>query len=175
MKKWIGYMVLGLMIAGTFFGQESVAETTGSAADGQSAKQRKPKNPNQHKTHQKSHKLSPEQQENRQAIIKLGDAARVETDPVKKEELVGQLRVKLNDMFNNMHAMHQKRLEKATKELEQLKQRMTEAEQNREQRIDEQVQRILSGESFRKPEGPGGKGARPEGGASKKRQGAASE
>ncbi len=109
-------------------------------------------------------KLSKEQRqgmrEQRQAIMKLGEAARNETDPVKKEALVAGLRVKLNEVADTMHEAHQKRLEKAAKDLEKLKERIADADKNRDQMIEEQVQKVLAGEPLRKPKSGGSEGER---------------
>ncbi len=89
----------------------------------------------------------------REAVMKLGEAARNETDPVKKEALTDQLRAELNKAADKMHAHHSDRLRKAEKKLDQLRVRMEEAEANRDQMIEKQVERILSGKKPVPPEG----------------------
>jgi septal ring factor EnvC (AmiA/AmiB activator) len=93
-----------------------------------------------------------------EGLMKLGEAARNETDPAKKEALIGQLRTKLTEDADKMLIEQKKRLEKAEKEVPKLKKRMEEFEKNKSARIEEQIQRILTGESPKKPEGK-----RPEG------------
>ncbi|MDK2964058.1 MAG: hypothetical protein PWQ29_1452 [Verrucomicrobiota bacterium] len=92
----------------------------------------------------------------RDEIMRLGEAARNETDPVKKEKLVGELRSKLSIVDDQIHEMHQARLEQAEQELAKLREKMEQAEENREQRIDNMVERILSKE----PMGPRDEGGR---------------
>ena len=89
----------------------------------------------------------------REEIMKLGEAARNETDPVKKEELIGQLRAKLTEAADKMQAEMQKRLDQAEKELPKLRERMADAEKNKTARIEEQLQKILAGEPLKGPEG----------------------
>jgi chromosome segregation ATPase len=89
----------------------------------------------------------------REEIRSIGEAARNETDPVKKEAQVAQLRAKLNEAADQMQADAKKRLEKAEQEIPKLKERMAEFEANRAVRIEEQIKRILAGEPLRGPEG----------------------
>jgi CRISPR/Cas system CSM-associated protein Csm2 small subunit len=89
----------------------------------------------------------------RAEIMKLGEAARNETDPVKKEARIAELRARLTEMDDRMQQEFKKRVEQAEKELPKLKAKLAEAEKNRAARIEEQVQRILAGESLRRPEG----------------------
>jgi hypothetical protein len=85
-------------------------------------------------------------------LMKLGESARNETDPVKKEALVGQLRAKLTEIADKMHAEAKKRFEQAEKELPKLKERMDDAEKNKAARVEQQVQRILAGEPLERPD-----------------------
>ena len=48
-----------------------------------------------------------------EAIRDLAEAARLETDPAKKAELVAQLRTKLGDLGDRMQANQEKRLAQA--------------------------------------------------------------
>jgi len=101
--------------------------------------------------------LSPEKMEKMKAqheeLMKIGEAARNEPDPVKKEILVGQLRAKLTEIADKMQIEAKKRLEQAEKELPKLRERMIDAEKNKSTRIEEQVQRILAGEPLTPFEG----------------------
>jgi uncharacterized protein YPO0396 len=110
---------------------------------------------------------NPEQMEKmkaqRDALMKLGEAARNETDPAKKEALVAQLRAKVTEMNEKMLAELKKRVEQADQEMPKLKERLADAEENKATRIEEQVQRILKGEPIKRPEGK-----RPEGASLKK-------
>jgi hypothetical protein len=114
--------------------------------------------------------LSPEQvakmekmKAQHEVLMKLGEAARNETDPVKKEALVAEIRTKVTEMVEKGQAEMKNRLEKAEQELPKLNARMAEAEKNKADRIEKQVQRILAGESFK-----GSDGKRPEGAPLKK-------
>ena len=89
---------------------------------------------------------------NHKAIRELGDAARAETDAAKKAELVVQLRAKLVEVADRMQANQEKRLAQAEERLSGLKAKIEEAKANRATLIDEQVQRILSGERPQRPE-----------------------
>ena len=80
------------------------------------------------------------------AIRELGEAARAETDEAKKAELVSQLRVKLGEVADRMQAHQEQRLDQAEERLADLKAKIEEGKANRDSRIEEQVQRILSGE-----------------------------
>lgn len=109
--------------------------------------------------------LSPEKMEKMKAqheeLMRLGEAARNETDPAKKEELVGQLRAKLTEIADKMQAEAKKRLEQAEKEMPKLRERLADAEKNKSARIEEQLQRILAGQPLEMP------GKRPELGGGK--------
>jgi hypothetical protein len=85
-----------------------------------------------------------------EALMKLGEAARNETDPVKKEALVAELRAKVTEGMEKMLADQKKRLAQAEADLPKLRERLADAEKNKTARIDEQVQRILSGEPMMK-------------------------
>ena len=86
------------------------------------------------------------------AIRELGEAARAETDEAKKAELVGQLRAKLGEVADRMQAHQEQRLAQAEERLANLKAKIEEGKTNRDSRIEEQVQRILSGERPRRPD-----------------------
>jgi hypothetical protein len=172
MKKWMNYvMVIGLT-AGTAsaawwpFGRDKNEEQAApSAAAPEMQRMHRPAGPGDRQRPQ----MSPEQMEKmraqHEAIRSLGEAARNETDPAKKEELVGQLRTKLTEISGNMQAEGLKRLEKAEQDILRLKERMEEFDANKSARIEEQIQRILSGEPLRGPDGerPQGAGFRREG------------
>jgi hypothetical protein len=177
MKKWMNYiMVIGLTAGSASaawwpFGSDKkdevvpavpVVEAVPAPAHGMPRIQR-PEGQGERQRPQ----ITPEQMEKMKAqheeLMKLGEAARKETDPAKKEILVGQLRVKLTEVADKMQAEGKKRLEQAEKELPRLREKLAEAEKNKAARIEEQVQRILAGEPLKKPEGK-----RPEGAELKK-------
>lgn len=136
----------------------AVMETPGPVRQRQNMQEREPagERVRQHATPEQMERARAQQAE----VMKLGAAARAETDPAKKEILVGQLRVKLNEIADRTQQMHQKRLEEAGRDLSTLKERAAESRKNREQRIEEQVQRILAGQppgqlGAKRPEPPG--------------------
>jgi hypothetical protein len=105
--------------------------------------------------------INPEQREKMKAhheeVMKLGEAIRNEADPAKKEALTADLRAKVTAMVDRMLAEQAKRMEQAEKELPKLKERLAKAQKDKAARIEEQVQRIISGEM---PKGPGGEPSR---------------
>ncbi len=91
----------------------------------------------------------------RDALMKLGEAARNETDPAKKEALIAQIRAKVTEGFDMMQAESKKRLDQAEKEMPKIKEKMAEFEKNKAARIEERVQQIVAGEPMKRPEGKG--------------------
>ena len=94
--------------------------------------------------------MSPEMREQmkatHEAIRDLAGAIRVETDEAKKAELTEKLRAKLGEVADRMEMVQTKRLAQAEERLAALKQKIEEGKANRDARIEEQLQRILSGE-----------------------------
>lgn len=99
---------------------------------------------------------SPETRAEFQEIRQLGEAARKEADEAKKAEIVAQLREKLNVSAEQMQKRQEKRLaemearvarqqETLTKRLDALKAVLANSQAHRAEWIDEQVERILSG------------------------------
>jgi hypothetical protein len=86
-------------------------------------------------------------------VHQLAEAARAEAEPVKKEELVGQLRAKLTEGAKRMQAEFSKRLEQAEKDVAKMRERLDEGEKNMSARVEEHLQKILSGD---RPEHPRG-------------------
>ena len=99
----------------------------------------------------------------REEIMKLGEAARNETDPAKKDALVAELRAKLTEIADKMQAEAKKRIAQAGEETGKLQQKVADYEKNKPARIEEQVQRILAGQSPYPSEGK-----RPDGASLKK-------
>ncbi len=104
------------------------------------------------------------------AIRELGRAARAETDETKKKEAVEQLRAKLGEVADRIQAHQEERLAQAEERLGELKARIEDGKVRRGERIDEQIDQILSGERPPNPEAfkdfpyaKGGKGPRPGG------------
>ncbi len=85
-------------------------------------------------------------------IRDLAGAARIETDEAKKAELVARLRAKLGEVADLMQAKQEQRLAQAEERLAGLKERIEYAKTHREEMLDEQVQRVLSGERPRRPD-----------------------
>ena len=93
---------------------------------------------------------------NFQEMQKLVDAARAEADPAKKAVLVDQLRAKLTEGAERMHAGFNERLKRAEVEVEKMKQRLAEEVKNKDKKVEEQLRRLLAGEKFKRPmEGKG--------------------
>lgn len=94
--------------------------------------------------------MSPEMMEQmraeHRAIRTLGEAARAETDETKKAELVSQLRAKLGEVAGLMQKKQEERLAQAEERLAGLKAKIEAGKTERDSRIEEQIQRILSGE-----------------------------
>ena len=86
------------------------------------------------------------------AIRELGEAARAETDPAKKEELVAQLRTKLGEVGDLMQKKWEERLAQAEERISSLKEKVEYSKANRDALIEEHVQRILSGEKPQRPD-----------------------
>lgn len=157
MKKWmmtwllIGLTALSASAAWWPFGQEAEANEDGPPPP----RSERFRSQMEDRDGERPPHLSPEQREEmkaqRKAIMDLGEAARTETDPAKKEELIAQLRAELSKVADKMQETHERRLEQAEKELGKLRARMDEAQANRDQLIEKQIKRILSGE---KPEPP---------------------
>lgn len=102
-------------------------------------------------------------------IKQMGKAIRDETDEAKKAELIADLRVKLNDIADQMQAKGEDRLAKAEQRLEKLKSKIEESKANRDEMIDEKIERIISGKGFnhqdtdafkKHPYAKGGRGGR---------------
>ena len=173
MKKWMNYIVVVGLTAGTAsaalwpFGSDKkieqapatlvkVAPATPAvqtpAAAPEAAHMQRPEGKGERHV-----QLSPEQKEKMKArheeLKNLGDAARNETAPAKKEALVGQLRAKLTAMADERQAEMKKRIDNAEIEMPKLKERMAEAEKNKSDNIEKQIQRILAGEPIERPEG----------------------
>ena len=85
-------------------------------------------------------------------IRDLAGAARIETDEAKKAEIVARLRAKLGEVADLMQVKQEQRLAQAEERLAGLKERIEYAKTHREEMLDEQVQRVLSGERPQRPE-----------------------
>lgn len=183
MKKWMTMILIGVITAGLAVAEEAKVpwykKMFGKSADEQTQVIPPPPAapaPAPEMMRMQRHEgmdgkqrpqLSPEQVEKmkaqHEALMKLGDMARNETDPVKKEALVAELRAKVTELIEKAQAEAKTRLEKAEQELPKLKEKIAEAEKNKADRIEKQVQRILAGEPPKRPEGK-----RPEGAPLKK-------
>lgn len=79
-------------------------------------------------------------------LRKLGQAARNEADPVKKEALISELRGKLTAGAERMQVEFRKRVEKAEADIVKMRKRLEEGEKNLSNRVEGHLKRILSGE-----------------------------
>jgi TolA-binding protein len=171
MKKWMSYILAVGLMAGAAsaalwpFSSDKKEGQTPSASV--AAPEVSPIQRSEDKGKQRK-QLSPEQVEKMKAryeeLNKLGEAARNEPDPAKKELLVGLLRAKLTQMADERQAEIKKRIDSAEKELPKLKERLTQSEKNKSSNIEKKIQRILAGELIeppkRDPKKAGQKGAK---------------
>jgi len=163
MKKWMSYIAVVGLTAGTasavwpFGSDKKAAEQAPAVQAPMEAPEMSHMQRPEGKGEGRRSQMSPEQKEKRKAqheeLKKLGEAARNETDPAKKDVLVGQLRTKLTEMADERQAGMKKRIDSAEKEMPKLKERMAEAEKNKSANVEKQVQRILAGEPLERPEG----------------------
>ena len=182
MKKWMSTILIVGLTAGVVsaawwpFGSDKKEEekppaveqprgTRSEAKHGRSSGARQRQKPTEGEQRAKMEKMRAE----RMATHKLAEAARNETDPVKKEQLIGQLREKLTAGADKMQAEFRKRLKKAEAEVGKMQARLADAETNREQRVEESLQKLLAGEPLERPKG------KRQGGAEFRKPGKASE
>jgi len=85
-------------------------------------------------------------------IKALGEAARSVTNEAAKAEIVAQLRAKLAEVADRMQAHQEQRLAQAEEHLASLKAKIEDSKTNRDKLIEEQVQRVLSGEKPQRPD-----------------------
>jgi hypothetical protein len=166
MKKWMMMVLIGAITTGIASAEEAKApwykRLFGMSADEQAqvvppAPAPAKEMPRMQRPGGKHMQATPEQMEKmkaqRDALMKLGEAARNETDPAKKEALVAEIRAKVTEMNEKILAELKKRVAQADQEMPKLKERLADAEKNKATRIEEQVQRILKGEPIKRPEG----------------------
>ena len=100
--------------------------------------------------------MTPEMREqmkaDHEAIRDLVGAYRLETDEAKKAELVVQIRARLGAIADRMQTLQAQRLSQAEERLADLKKKIEDAKANRDSLIDEQLQRVLSGERPERPD-----------------------
>lgn len=160
MKKWMIYVLIGLLAAGTAFAEEGRPfwkfwRSRAPAAEQAPAEQSRPE-PGMMRGAQHGEQrgvMTPERREKmeqfkaqREEVEKLVAAARAETDEVKKQELISQLRAKLTENAAKMHEAFRARLEKAQTEVAKLQKQLADAEKNKDQKIEEHLQKLLAGE-----------------------------
>ena len=168
MKKYLMTFLTMALAAGTAFAQEGgpgpngppdqpgTAGMNGPPGNGQPARGADQSRPGE--------AMSPEMQNqmraDQRAIAQLGEAARAATDPAEKAKIVEQLRAKLNEIASRVQTHHEERIAQAEKYLENLRDNLQKEKDNRAGQIEEQIQRILSGELPRQPpDQSGGPGA----------------
>ena len=168
MKKWMMIILAGIITAGSgsaaiwpFGSKEKEEAPAVASSEVQSGeKHRNPPQGAREGMQRKRSKISEEQRAkmkaNFQEMQKLVDAARAEADPAKKAVLVDQLRAKLTEGAERMHAGFNERLKRAEVEVEKMKQRLAEEVKNKDKKVEEQLRRLLAGEKFKRPmEGKG--------------------
>jgi hypothetical protein len=167
MKKWIVSILMVVFVAGNSsaawwpFGSDKQDEEPFKT---EQVRQRQQGDHMERKKDQYRQKMSEEQRAKKKAeykaIHRLAENARLVIDPAKKAELTGQLRVKLTENAERKQEEFRKRLEKAEADVVKMRERLEKGEADMEQRIEEHLQELLSGE---KPERRGGKGKGVEG------------
>lgn len=160
MKKWIVYVLMSSFAAGFAVAEDNspwwkLGKGNKDSVETPAPEQPKPARPmegrsDMKKQQQRRGQMTQEQRGKMkahfQAVQTLADQARNEVDPVKKEELIAQLRAKLTDGAEKMQNEFRKRLEVAEVEVKKMKKRLAEQEKGLEKRVEEQLQRLLSGE-----------------------------
>jgi gas vesicle protein len=173
MKKWLVYVLMGVFAAGISVAEDKAPwwklglggnddEQMEEPAPHPSHGDRKMMHEGRSDMRQRRPKMSDEQRAKIkaefEAIHSLAEAARNETDPVKKAELTDQLRTKLTEGAERMQAEFRKRLEKAEAGVEKMRERLEQGEKDMSKRVEEHLQKLLSGEPM---EHKGFKGERP--------------
>lgn len=158
MKKTLLMIALAALAAGPAFAQEEGQDSPARKGknwdrDGGGAppwvqndkRGRRPEGPVDPETMEQMRKIHSE-------IRDLAGAARLETDEARKADLVARLRTKLGEAADLMLAKQEKRLAQAEEKIAKLKEKIEYSKANREKLLDEQVQRVLSGEKPMRPE-----------------------
>ncbi len=159
MKKWMVYVLMVVFAVGFavakdkapwwklgFGGDDKEQITTNEAP--QPPPSGRPDRENDRHRQKTSYEKQMEMKAQDEAIRSLVEAARSEIDPVKKAELTEQLRVKLTDRAEKImkaRSLH-KRLEKAEVDVETMRERLKHREEEMSRRVEEQLQKLLSGE-----------------------------
>ena len=171
MKKYLMTALTIALAAGTAFAQEDGA-TPRQAPPGMPGNCEMGGPPMQGRQDMRGrHMMDPEMmaqmRADQQAIMKLGAAARAETNETQKAEIVAQIRAKFVEAADRRAANHQKRIAQAEKALADLKAKFEEDTANRDALIEKQIERVLAGERPMMPQRdrrfPQAKGGRPEG------------
>ena len=153
-------LVAGSALAQEDSGRQGRRQRQGGADDGDSTgrqgrMEQRAKRAHQGGENRPGGPMSPEMMEElraeHHAIRGLATAARNETDETRKAELVDQLRVKLGEVADRVQAHQETRLAQAEEQLATLKERIDYARENRDELIEEQLERILSGERPMRP------------------------
>ncbi|MBC8207359.1 MAG: hypothetical protein ISR85_04340 [Kiritimatiellales bacterium] len=172
MKKWFVYILMAFFAVGFAAAQDNTPGLEpGSENDGAEQIEALPLEqapgghmkpggrPDMRKRSRISDEQRAEMKAHYEAIHSLAEAARAEADPVKKAELIEQLRAKLTEGAEKMQAEFSKRLENAEADVAEMKERLAKGEAEMAQRVEEHLQKLLAGEQ---PEhkGPGVEGQR---------------
>jgi hypothetical protein len=173
MKKWMRYTLITVFTASSAsaaiwpFGSNEKTEEPPAVErpqPGRPGMQRKGQQGNKRDGQKgNNEKRGGEMKAHRNELKSLAAAVQSETDPAKKEALIGQIRAKMTAGAEKMQEEYRKRLERAEQGVEKLKQRLADAEKNRDQRVEENLQRLLSGEKMERPDGKHFEGKRPDG------------
>lgn len=144
MKKPICYLMMTVMAAGLAIADD------GSCTNEPAAPQPPPKNGVEQGGRSrpgeggKKEDWRQRAQEHHEKVNRLAKAAREETDPVKKEERVDELRAVLMEGAEAMMAHFRRRVEDAEQDVAEMRERLEDGEANMEARVEEYLQTLLT-------------------------------
>ena len=160
MNKHLTLLAAAALVAGTVFAQDESGPASApppgpqpswSRAGGPPGRNQMERRPGPGVAGPMAPEMLEQMRAEHKAIRDLGEAARAATNETQKAELVAQLRTKLGEVADRMQAHQEQRLAQAEQQLAGLKERIEYARTNRDKMLDEQVQRILSGEHPGRP------------------------
>ena len=139
MKKILFYLLLSVLVSGVAGAEEECApEAPAVKEEGGPGGGRRDNGSGKKEDWRKK------AQEHYEKVNCLAKAAREETDPVKKEQLVDELRALLTKGAEGWLAHFRRRIEEAEENVEQMKVRLEDGEANMEARVEEHLQRLLT-------------------------------
>jgi len=139
MKKCMIYLFISAFATGLVYAEEEA-----SVAQEKFTQERRPSRMEDARLRIKEHRQKLKMKN--RAFQSLVKSIQDEVDEVKKSELIEQLRAKLTKGSDKMKAGLQKQLERAEEHVERIKKRLMDAENKPEEKIEERIQKLLSGE-----------------------------